>query len=66
MLGDWIEQKGWTHAEYGRRSGRSRRMISYFCSNKRPMQPEDIHKAFLILGITFNELYKWETTNLNE
>lgn len=59
-LGDWIEKMGWTKAEYARRSGRSKRMISHFCNNTRPMQPEDIHIAEILLGVTFKELYVWK------
>lgn len=61
-LGYWIEKKGWSKAEYGRRTGRSRRVISYFCKNERPMYPEDIHMAYILLGVTFEQLYVWRDT----
>lgn len=64
-LGDWISKKEWTLAEYARRAGRSRRMISYFCNNERPMQPEDIHIAGILLGVTFEQLYVWRDNITN-
>lgn|GEM_PF-2958516 len=66
LLGDWIEKKGWTKAEYARLSGRSKRMISYFCNNERPMHPEDIYIAHKLLGVTFDELYLWEDKDVEE
>lgn len=35
LLPNWIEKKGWTQAEYARRSGRHKRVISHFCNGER-------------------------------
>lgn len=59
LLPDLIEAKGWTQAEYARRSGRSKRMISYFCQNKRVMQPEDVYTACLLFGVGIEKTYEW-------
>lgn len=62
LLQDWLNLAGWSQSEYARRSGRSARMISYFCSGKRAMLPEDIHTAVLLLspfGCTYDKLYEW-------
>ncbi|CAM3742846.1 Helix-turn-helix transcriptional regulator [Cohnella lubricantis] len=58
LLGELIEAKGWTKAEYARRSGRSKRMISYICAGKTPMTPEDIYIAEELLDCTFRDLYE--------
>jgi len=62
LLGDWIEKKGLTQAEYGRMTNRSPRMISYLCNNERPMHPEDIYYAETILGISFKDLYVFKVS----
>lgn len=54
-----ITAKGLTQAEYARRSGRSKQMISYFCNGQRVMQPEDIYCAQLILDCTLEQLYEF-------
>lgn len=58
LLLDRINEKGWTQAEYGRRAGRSKRMISHFCAGKRVMQPEDIYAAQIIFDCTLEQLYE--------
>ena len=60
LLGNLIKAKGWTKAEYARRSGRSKRMISYICANKTPMMPEDIYIAEVLLDCNFRDLYEWQ------
>jgi transcriptional regulator with XRE-family HTH domain len=59
LLGQLIKAKGWTKAEYARRSGRSKRMISYFCSNRSPMTPEDIYIATILLDCHFDDIYEF-------
>lgn len=59
LLGKLIEAKGWTQTEYAKRSGRSTRMISYFCSNQRPMSPEDMYIAVKLLGCKWEDLYEF-------
>nr|WP_249436154.1 helix-turn-helix transcriptional regulator [Paenibacillus sp. Marseille-Q4541] len=56
-----IIAKGWSQAEYARRAGRSKRMISHFCNGSRVMQPEDIYVAIHLLGCTIDDLYEFRT-----
>lgn len=58
LLPEWLELKGWSQAEYARRSGRSKRMISYFCSGDRVMLPEDMYIASKLLGCRWDQLYE--------
>jgi transcriptional regulator with XRE-family HTH domain len=58
LLLDLIVAEGWTQAEYARRSGRSKRMVSYMCSGKSAMQPEDIYIAEELFGCDFRDLYE--------
>lgn len=62
LLGDWIIKKGLTQAEYASMTNRSPRMISYLCSNDRPMHHEDIYFAELILDVKFNQIYVFEVS----
>ncbi|MBD7967794.1 helix-turn-helix transcriptional regulator [Paenibacillus gallinarum] len=59
-LNKLIQAKGLTQAEYARRVGRSKQMISYFCNGQRVMQPEDIYSAQLLLDCTIEELYEFK------
>lgn len=58
LLQERIDELGISQAEYGRRVGRPKRMISYFCAGTRVMQPEDIYAAQEVFGIPVNELYE--------
>lgn len=58
MLLDRIKEKDWSQAEYGRRAGRSKRMISHFCAGTRVMQPEDIYAALIIFDCKLEDLYE--------
>lgn len=59
LLQFWIDKKGWTQAEYARRSGRSKRVISHFCKNERVMKPEDEYTASLLLDCRMEDLHVW-------
>lgn len=59
MLGDLIYSRGWTHEYYASISGRSARMISYFCRNQRTMLPEDIYVATLIFDCDLTDIYEF-------
>jgi transcriptional regulator with XRE-family HTH domain len=59
LLLSMISSRGWSQAYYAGLTGRSKRMISYYCNNKRVMQPEDIRAACLIFGCTDEELHEW-------
>lgn len=59
LLGDLIYDRGWTHEHYASISGRSPRMISYFCSNERTMLPEDIYVAMLIFNCEITDIYEF-------
>lgn len=59
LLQFWIDQAKITQAEYSRRSGRSKRVISHFCRNELVMKPEDIYTASKILGCRMEDLYVW-------
>lgn len=53
-----IKAKGWTQTEYAKRAGRSQRMISYYCSNKTAMSPEDMYIAAKLLDCRWEDLYE--------
>ncbi|MNR93695.1 hypothetical protein D3C72_247540 [compost metagenome] len=59
LLPDLLAQKGWTQTFYAERSGRSVRMVSHFCNNKRAMLPEDMYVASMLLGCRMEDLYEW-------
>lgn len=59
LLLDKIESLGWSQADYARKTGRHKRLISHYCNNERVMQPEDIHAACLIFGCDESELHEW-------
>lgn len=59
LLSNLLAQKGWTHTEYARRSGRSRRVISHFCNDERVMLPEDMYLASKLLDCRMEDLYEW-------
>ena len=59
LLQDLLDKKEWSHSEYARRSGRSRRVISHFCSNERVMLPEDMYVASRLLDCEMKDLYEW-------
>lgn len=58
-LNDLILSRGWTHEKYADVSGRSARMISYFCRNERTMLPEDIYTAMKIFKCGIEEIYEF-------
>ncbi|GIO83454.1 hypothetical protein J25TS5_03860 [Paenibacillus faecis] len=59
MLGDLIASRGWTHEQYAKLSGRSPRMIDYFCKTERIMNPADIYTAMKIFGCEIEDLYEF-------
>jgi hypothetical protein len=59
LLLDKITARGWNQTYYAGLTGRSRRMISHFCNNKRAMQPEDIHAACMIFDCSEEDLHEW-------
>lgn len=59
LLSDRIRELGLTQAEYARRVGRSKRMISHFCAGTRVMQPEDLYAAQEVFGLTLERLYEF-------
>ncbi|MGR6764433.1 helix-turn-helix transcriptional regulator [Paenibacillus sp. T2-29] len=54
-----IKAKGWNQAEYARRSGRSKRVISHFCNGRTTMTPEDMYVATKLLECRWEELYEF-------
>ncbi|GAB6931562.1 hypothetical protein JCM10914A_55590 [Paenibacillus sp. JCM 10914] len=54
-----ISSRGWTHEQYAYMSGRSPRMIDYFCSTERIMKPEDIYVAMKIFGCGIEDIYEF-------
>ncbi|MGF6356180.1 transcriptional regulator with XRE-family HTH domain [Paenibacillus sp. 4624] len=58
LLQERINELGINQAEYGRRTGRSKRMISHFCAGTRVMQPEDLYAAQEVFGLILTDLYE--------
>lgn len=59
LLPELISARGWTHDKYAEISGRSPRMISYFCRNERTMLPEDIYVAMVIFKCDIQDIYEF-------
>lgn len=59
LLPDLLQRKEWSQTYYAKRSGRSIRMISYFCSGERAMLPEDMYVASMLLDCRMEDLYEW-------
>lgn len=59
LLQFWLDQKGITQAELARRSGYNARMISFYCSNEKPMSVNAMYVISNILGIHMEQLYEW-------
>lgn len=59
LLDDLIKSRGWTHEKYAELSGRSPRMIDYFCRTERIMKPEDIYMAMKIFKCKIEEIYEF-------
>lgn len=59
LLPDKIASRGWSYEKYAELSGRSPRMISYFCGNQRTMLPEDIFIAMKIFNCGIDEIYEF-------
>lgn len=59
LLPDLLKQRKWTQTFFAERTGRSVRMISYFCNNERAMLPEDMYVSAMVLNCKMEELYEW-------
>lgn len=59
LLQDLLDKADLTQAEYARRSGRSKRVISHFCNDERVMLPEDLYNASMVLGCRMEDVYVW-------
>ncbi|MMZ58604.1 hypothetical protein D1872_205920 [compost metagenome] len=59
LLLNWIEKKGWTQAEYARRSRTHKRVVSHFCNGERTMKPEDEYLASLLLDCRMEDLHEF-------
>lgn len=54
-----LAARGLSQIDYALLSGRSKRMISYFCNDERTMLPEDMYIASKILKCRMEDLYEW-------
>jgi transcriptional regulator with XRE-family HTH domain len=49
-----------TQADFARKSGWSKRMISHYCNDDRLMSVEAMYTAAVILEIPMEQLYQWK------
>ncbi|WP_074048666.1 helix-turn-helix transcriptional regulator [Paenibacillus ihumii] len=59
LLQYWLDHRGMSQAEFARRIGWSKRMVSYWCSDERLMSVEAMYTASVILEISMESLYQW-------
>ncbi|NOV01316.1 helix-turn-helix domain-containing protein [Paenibacillus planticolens] len=59
LLANLLKAEGWSQAEYARKSGRSKRVISHFCNDERVMLPEDLYTASMLFKCRMEDLYEW-------
>ncbi|KAA8782485.1 helix-turn-helix transcriptional regulator [Paenibacillus amylolyticus] len=62
LLQFWLDHRQMTQAEFSRRSGWSKRMVSFIATGRSMMNPEAMYLAAQILGIQMEELYEWKVT----
>lgn len=60
LLQYWLDHRQMTQAEFARRTGWSKRMVSFIATGRSPMNPEAMYLAAHILGIQMEQLYEWE------
>lgn len=59
LLQYWLDKRGLTQAEYARRVGRHKRVISHFCNDELIMKPEDEYAGSLVLNCEMKDLHEW-------
>ncbi|MGG4035873.1 helix-turn-helix transcriptional regulator [Paenibacillus cisolokensis] len=62
LLQYWLDYRGISQAEFARRSGYSKRIVSHWCNDERKMSVEAMYTAAVILGIKMEQLYMWQIT----
>ncbi|CAM3370169.1 MULTISPECIES: helix-turn-helix domain-containing protein [Paenibacillus] len=60
LLQYWLDHRKMTQAEFARRTGWSKRMVSFIATGRSPMNAEAMYVASLILDIRMEQLYEWE------
>ncbi|WP_315793163.1 helix-turn-helix transcriptional regulator [Paenibacillus sp. BIC5C1] len=60
LLQYWLDHRQMTQAEFSRRTGWSKRMVSFFATGQRPMNVESMYLAAMILDVQMEQLYEWE------
>lgn len=60
LLGDFIQARGWTQAQYADKVNRHPRVISHFCQDERVMLPEDLVAASIVFQCAMNDFYEWD------
>lgn len=58
-LQEWLDVRGLTQVQFAARTGLSTRMVSYYCTDTRPMTPEAQYLACKALHIHMEDLYEW-------
>ncbi|CAJ1315880.1 helix-turn-helix domain-containing protein [Paenibacillus nuruki] len=60
LLQHWLDRRDMSQAEFSRRTGIPRRMISFYCTNTKKMSLEAMYMASQILSVHMEDLYEWE------
>lgn len=66
LLLNRIVAKGWTQAEFARRTGIHPRIVSDICNSKLVMRPEQQYVSALVLGCRMEDLHEWIITHVQE
>nr|WP_082707765.1 helix-turn-helix transcriptional regulator [Paenibacillus sp. DMB5] len=56
----WLDQRGYTQAQFAQLIGWSERMVSFWCKNQRLMSVDAMYNASRILKIKMEDLYRWD------
>ncbi len=60
LLQYWLDRRGMSQAEFSRRTGINKRMVSFYCQNDKKMSIEAMYQAARLLSIHMEDLYDWE------
>lgn len=60
-LPELLKRKGMTQAEFARRMNKTESYVSQIVNGKSKFSVTSLKKAAIILGVSMDELYEWET-----
>lgn len=60
LLQEWLDKKGMTQIELSKKIGWTPKMVSLWCTNKKPMSPEAMYSVAYVLDIRMEYLHTWK------